>query len=89
MVKVRGVFEIRCAKPNGVRCIQDSFALAKKSENTKGSKIDFYVIEAPKYNVEVAADNWERAEELLQKIGQTVITNVTKAGGQGSFRREK
>jgi len=88
MAKVRGVFEIRCAKPNGVRCIRDSFESAKKSENTRDSKIDFYVIDAPKYNVEVTADNLEHAEDLLQKVGQTVVTNVTKAGGQGSFRRE-
>ncbi len=89
MVKVRGVIEVRCMKPNGVKCIQDSFTQAKKSEKTRDSKIDFYVIAAPKYSVEVAADNWKRAEELLQKVSQAVVTNVTKAGGQGSFRREK
>jgi translation initiation factor 2 alpha subunit (eIF-2alpha) len=89
MVKARGIIELRCMKPNGVKCIQDSFASAKKSEKTRGSKIEFYVIASPKYGVEVAADNWKRAEELLQKVGHGVVTNVTKAGGQGSFRRDK
>jgi translation initiation factor 2 subunit 1 len=89
LVKVRGVIEVRCMKPNGVECIQDSFASAKKAEKTRDSKVEFYVIAAPKYSVEVAADNWKRAEELLQKVSQAVVTNVTKAGGSGSFRREK
>ena len=89
LVKVRGVIEVRCMKPNGVKCVQNAFTSAKKSEKTRDSKIDFHVIAAPKYSVEVAAENWKRAEELLQKVSQTVITNVTEAGGQGSFRREK
>ncbi len=89
MVKVRGTIEVRCLKPNGIKCIQDAFALAKKSEKTRDSKMEFYVIAAPKYSVEVAADNWKRAEEILQKASQAVITNVTKSGGNGSFRREK
>jgi translation initiation factor 2 subunit 1 len=89
MVKVRGVIEVRCMKPDGVKCVQNAFTSAKKSEKTRDSKIDFYVIAAPKYSMEVAADNWKRAEELLQKVSQSVMTNVTEAGGQGSFRREK
>jgi translation initiation factor 2 subunit 1 len=41
MVKVRGTIEVRCMKPNGVKCIQDAFAAAKKSEKTRDSKIEF------------------------------------------------
>ena len=89
LVKVRGTIEVRCMKPNGIKYIQESFASAKKSEKTKDTKIEFLVTTAPKYSVEVTAENWKRAEELLQKVSQTVVTNVTKAGGQGSFRREK
>jgi translation initiation factor 2 subunit 1 len=89
MVKVRGTIEVRCKAPNGMKFIQESFASAKKSEKTRDAKIEFFVTAAPKYSVEVAAENWKRAEELLQKVSQTVVTNVTKAGGQGSFRREK
>jgi translation initiation factor 2 subunit 1 len=89
MVKVRGTIEVRCMKPNGVKCLQDAFNSAKKSEKTRDSKIEFHVIAAPKYGVEVAADNWKRAEEVLQKVSQAVVTNAAKAGGQGSFRREK
>jgi len=89
LVKVRGTLEVRCMKPNGVECIQDAFSDAKKSQKAKDAKIEFSVIAAPRYSVEVAADNWKRAEELLEKVSQSVVTNVTKAGGHGSFKREK
>ena len=89
MVKVKGVLEIRCMKPNGVKCIQAAFTDAKKAQKAKDSKIEFCVIAAPKYSVEVSADNWRRAEDLLEEVSQSVITNITNEGGHGSFKREK
>ena len=88
-VKVRGVIEVRCMKPNGVRCIQEAFGKAKKAQEAKDAKIEFSVIAAPKYSVEVSADNWKRAEEVIDKVSENVVTNITKAGGHGSFKREK
>jgi translation initiation factor 2 subunit 1 len=89
MVKVRGTLEIRCLKPNGVKLVKDAFLNAKKAEKTKDANIRFYVLAAPKYSVEVLAENYKRAEDVFQKVSQSVVTNITKAGGQGSFRREK
>ena len=89
LVTVRGVLEIRCMKPNGVKCIQDAFLDAKKAQKVKDAKIEFCVIAAPRYSVEVSADNWKRAEEVLEKVSQNVVTNITEAGGHGSFKREK
>jgi translation initiation factor 2 subunit 1 len=89
MVRVRGIVELRCNKPNGVKILKDAFLEAKKTEKTRGTKVHFYVIAAPRYSIEVLAENYKRAEETLQKTGDTVISNVTKAGGQGIFKREK
>jgi translation initiation factor 2 subunit 1 len=89
MVKVKGIIEIRCMKPNGVKIIKDSFLNAQKAEKTKDADVRFYVVAAPKYSVEVLAENYKRAEEVLQKVAQSVVSNVVKAGGQGTFRREK
>ena len=89
MVTVKGILEIRCTKPNGVKIIQEAFLSAKKGEKAKDSAVRFYVVAAPKYSVEVSADNWKRAEDVLQKVAQEVVDNIVKAGGQGSFRREK
>jgi translation initiation factor 2 subunit 1 len=89
MVKVKGALEIRCMKPNGVKIIKDSFLNAKKTEKPKDTKVRFYVVAAPKYGVEVLAENYKRAEEIFHKVSQSVVANMVKAGGQGSFRREK
>jgi translation initiation factor 2 subunit 1 len=89
LVKVRGVLEVRCMKPNGVKCIKDAFNCATASQKAKDAKIEFAVIAAPKYSLEVSADSWKRAEEVLDKISETVIENITTSGGQGSFKREK
>jgi len=89
LVKVKGLLEVRCMKPNGVRMIQDAFLNAAEAEKVKNAEVRFYVVAAPKYSVEVAAENYKRAEEVLQKVSQRVVDNVVAAGGQGSFRREK
>jgi translation initiation factor 2 subunit 1 len=89
MVTVKGTLVIRCMKPNGVKAIKDAFTDAKKSQKTKDAKIEFSVIASPRYSVEVSADSWKRAEELLDEVSQNVITNITKAGGTGSFKRDK
>ncbi len=89
LVKVRGTLEIRCMKPNGVRCIKEAFDKSKELKGIKDAKVGFYVIAAPKYNVEVSAENWKRAEEVLDKVSENVVANITKAGGHGTFKREK
>jgi len=89
MVKVKGTLEIRCMTPKGVKIIKDSFLNAKKTEKTKDADVRFHVIAAPKYSVEVSAENYKRAEEVLQKVSQSVVENTVEAGGQGTFRREK
>ncbi len=89
MVKVKGILEIRCLKPNGVKLIKEAFLNAKKTEKEKEADVRFYVIAAPKYSIEALAENYKCAEDVLQKVSQTVITNITKVGGQCSFIREK
>jgi translation initiation factor 2 subunit 1 len=86
LVKVRGVVEVRCMKPNGVKCIQEAFVAAKKAQKAKDGNIEFSVIAAPKYSVQVSAENWKLAEELLEKVGESVVANITKAGGHGVFK---
>ncbi len=75
-------------KPNGVKIIKEAFTKAK-SEKTKNASVTFNVIAAPKYSIEASAENYKRAEDVLQKTAQSVVTIVSKSGGQGSFRREK
>jgi translation initiation factor 2 subunit 1 len=89
MVRVKGTIELRCMKPNGVKIIKEAFVDAKKAEKLGNAKLRFYVIAAPKYSIEVLAEDYKRAEDTFQKVAQNVVSSVTKAGGQGTFRREK
>ncbi len=89
MVSVKGVVELRCAKPDGVKVIKEAFLNARKAEKSKEGKFRFYVVAAPKYCVEAMAEDYKTAEDLLQKVAQSIIASVDKSGGQGSFRREK
>jgi translation initiation factor 2 subunit 1 len=89
MVKVKGIVELHCMKPTGVKIIKEAFLNAKKAEKSRDAKLRFYVIAAPKYCVEVMAENYKHAETVLQRVAENVVSNVVKAGGQGVFRREK
>jgi translation initiation factor 2 subunit 1 len=88
LVKVKGTLEINCMKPNGVKLIKETFQKVK-DEKTRDADVRFYVIAAPKYSIEALAENYKRAEEVFQKAAQSVVSNITKVGGQGTFRREK
>ena len=88
MVKVKGVLELRCTKPNGVTLIKEVLSKAK-AEKLKDAQVKFYVIAAPKYSIEALAENYKRAEDVLQNVADGVVKNISKAGGQGTFRREK
>ena len=73
MVKVKGALEIRCMKPNGVKIIKEAFQTAK-AEKIRAAEVEFYVIAAPKYSIEARAENYKRAEEVLQKSAQNVVS---------------
>ena len=89
MVKVKGIVELHCMKPNGVKILKEAFLKAKKAEKSEDAKLRFYVVAAPRYRIEVSAENYKHAETVLQRVGEKVVSNVVKAGGQGVFRREK
>ncbi|NIO38230.1 translation initiation factor IF-2 subunit alpha [Candidatus Bathyarchaeota archaeon] len=88
MVRVKGTVELSCTGPNGVKIIKEAFSDVKDAERSK-AKLRFYVVAAPRYRIEVLAENYKDAEAVLQKVGERIVTNVVEAGGQGHFRREK
>lgn len=89
MVKVKGIIELRCMKPDGVKVIKGAFLNAKKAEKPREAEIRFYVVAAPRYCIEVSAENYKDAEAVLQRVAENVVSSVVEAGGQGVFKREK
>jgi translation initiation factor 2 subunit 1 len=89
MVRIKDIVELRCTMPNGVNIIKEAFLNAKKAEKSGDVKIRFYVVAAPKYCIEVLAENYKHAEAVLQRVAENVVSNIVRAGGKGVFRREK
>lgn len=88
-VKIRGLLTLQCMGSKGVNVIRDAILNAEKSVDPRLADVSFYVISAPKYRVEVSAENYKIAEQALQRIADATIKNIKKNGGEGSFIREK
>ena len=89
MVKIRGTFELQCYKPNGVNIIKNALLSAKKILKDSNAQVRLYVVAPPRYSIEVLAEDYKKAEQILEKAKETVLDNITKLGGYGSFKREK
>jgi len=87
LVKVRGILELSCPKPNGVTHIREALLSAQKIKEP--AKVHVYVVAPPKYRIEVLAEDYKEAERVLEKATEVAVKNITKAGGHGAFKREK
>ncbi|MEM2321380.1 MAG: translation initiation factor IF-2 subunit alpha [Candidatus Bathyarchaeia archaeon] len=87
-VKVKGILNMTCAKPDGVLRIKESLTKAIKSASSRGVKVNIYVIAPPKYQVEVIAKDYKEANSALKKVADVAIDIITKFGGQGTFISE-
>lgn len=88
MVRVKGILNLQCAKSNGVIAIREALLSAQKIQ-PKNAEIEVYVVAPPKYRIVVSAQDYKGAEKIIEKAVNTVIQNITEAGGQGTFIREK
>jgi len=89
MVKVKGLLELQCMKPNGIVFIKEALQSAQKVEKLRGSRVRVYAIAAPKYAVEVWAEDYKEAERMLQSVAESAIKSISKAGGTGVFSKGK
>ncbi len=88
-VSVRGILELECTKPKGVSVIRDTLSRAQKTSRGQEAAIHIHVISPPKYRVEVVAEDYKKAEQILEKTTKKAIAEIAKSGGRGTFRREK
>jgi translation initiation factor 2 alpha subunit (eIF-2alpha) len=56
---------------------------------TKIAKVRVYVVAPPRYRIVISAVDYKDAEAVLDKVTESVIKNIEKTEGQGSFKREK
>jgi translation initiation factor 2 subunit 1 len=88
IVEVKGELHLTSTKPDGVNQIKKALQAAQKSSAVKTTKIHIYTIAAPKYSLKVEAENYKEAENTIQKASEAAIKAITKAGGEGSLRRD-
>jgi translation initiation factor 2 subunit 1 len=81
--KVAATLELTCLKPNGVEAIKQSLINAEKVRKRKSASVIAYAIGAPKYRIEVLANNYEEAENLLEKAVNEALTTIKSLGGEG------
>lgn len=89
MVKKTGLLELECTKPDGAVAVRDALLQARKLKRSKDSEVHIYTVSPPSYRIEVLAEDYKKAETLLQKAADTALQTITKFGGRGTFRTEK
>lgn len=87
LIRVKGTLELTCSKPNGIAVLIDAFKKAKSIRKPDNSDVRIYVVGAPKYRIEISANNYKEAEKLLEKAVNAALETVEGAGGEGKFSR--
>jgi len=89
LVKIKGILELQCTKPNGASLIKEALLSAQKIQDLQETKVRIYVVAPPRYRIVVSAEEYTKAESVLKKATETALENIAKVGGKGAFRREK
>lgn len=87
-VRIKGALQLRCTKPKGVDYIREALLSAQNIEKPAGTEIRLSTIAAPKYAIEVMAEDYKEAEKVLKEAVETAIKTIKKTGGTGTFQRE-
>jgi translation initiation factor 2 subunit 1 len=85
--KVTGYVNLSCTLPNGVEVIKSAMIKAKESVRDENTNVEFYYVGSPRYRIEVVAQSYKAAENVLQRVADLAIEAVTKAGGRGEFQK--
>ncbi|MGQ9469338.1 MAG: translation initiation factor IF-2 subunit alpha [Nitrososphaerales archaeon] len=86
-VEVHGIIELKSDSPNGIDIIKSAL-LEAKNVRSGGAEIDIKYLGAPKYRIEVKAENYKIAEKALEISTQRIMESIKKKGGSFSLKRE-
>lgn len=87
-VKIGGILELKSNKPDGISLLKKAFIKAKSFKKPNNTDISIYVTGAPRYRIEVTANNYKIAEKLLEKVTKRAIKTMEDNGGEGKFIRK-
>ena len=80
-VKISGFVELTTSHPHGIEHIKKILSQAG-SEN-----VTITYVGAPRYRIQVKADDYKDAEDILSKTAEKIIKEIKKLGGEGEFHR--
>ncbi|MCP8305355.1 MAG: translation initiation factor IF-2 subunit alpha [archaeon] len=86
-VRICGIMELRSDLPNGIEIIKSALSNIKNIDEEAKVKIRY--LSAPRYRINVEAENYKIAEKVLNASIQKVNKSMEKRGGRFSFKREK
>ena len=84
-VKVRGVVEITTYRPDGIEDIKEALMKAERLSDEEVS-VEAYSIGAPRYVIEVSAENYKKASTTLREAFEAVEKALKSRGGNVSFK---
>jgi len=85
-VEVVSYVDLSCPTPDGVDVIKSAMISARDSIKADEVDAEFYYVGSPRYRLKVIAPSYKIAENAMQKVAESAIAAVKKAGGKGEFR---
>jgi translation initiation factor 2 subunit 1 len=80
-LKIRVDFALTCTTYEGVDVIKEALLVAKHQVNTDGWKVDFKMIAAPNYKIEVVTHRKAEGEQKLKQALEIIKTVMKEKGG--------
>lgn len=88
MFKAQGVLNVTSQDPKGIIIIREALVKMKKMAKKKKMDVEIYTVGAPKYRVELSADDHKKLDSSLKELVDEVVQDMEKSGGSASFVRE-
>jgi len=80
-VKISGYLELTTTAPNGIEHIK------KVLQDIESDNVTVTYMGAPRYRINIKAEDYRTAEEILQDVANRALEEFTKLGGEGEFHR--
>ena len=89
-VKIKGILTLHTLKPDGVDRIKEVLKVfSEAADGASDLKIRVYTIGAPRYRVEVEANDYKSAERVLEKTLEKALSRARELEVAARFEREK
>jgi len=80
-VDIKGMVELKCFKPDGVKIIKKILSDAKKKYD-----LDTKYISAPRYSLSLKTKDAKAGERKLKEAAEDIIQNIKNFDGEGVFK---